>query len=90
MQQINLFAYWSSRDAGGGIQCRCISVKFEISNNHKVTSGLSVPGVGYLWDFCTGKDPLLVSPPAGTIVFDENHGNIIVPTLESLNEAYNK
>lgn len=81
-------SYCPSNDGGGWIQKCRTSVKFVKSNNHKVTSGLSVPGVGYRCDRWTGKEPLLVRPPAGITVFDENHGKVIVPTFVSLNDAY--
>jgi hypothetical protein len=52
-----------SMETGSLIQCFCTSVKLLRSRSHSVTSGLSVPGVGYRTLRESGNDPLLVRPP---------------------------
>lgn len=64
-----------------------MSVVLEISIIHMVTSGLTVPGVGYLTFLVSGNELPEIIPPAAMIAPEANHGYVIIPTLVSLKEA---
>lgn len=89
--QLRVYTNCPSR-TGGGFNChlRISDVVFEISAIHMVTSGLTVPGVGYLTFLVSGNELPEIIPLAAIIAPDANHGYVIIPTLVSLKDAYIK
>lgn len=88
LEMKNQQTYCPSNDNGGFTIHLCGSVELDKSTTHNETSGLRVPGVGYLTVFDAGNVPPLSRPDAVKIVVDENHGYSISPTLVSLKAAY--
>jgi len=87
---INDISYCPSREAGGFILNFCIALKFVMSTAHSCTSGLAVPGVGYLTIFVSGKIFSENMPFLENEAPDESQGYVINPTFVSLNMANKK
>lgn len=77
-----------SNAIGGKTFQRRISLVLVTSSIHSRTSGLAVPGVGYRMVRVSGNELALPIPLAVILAPDANHGQLIIPTLVSLNEAY--